>query len=101
MAKIGVLVTSNRHLDQLINFTKAAESLGHSVSIFFTHKGVLLTQESRFPELTGKAEMSLCNVGYESNYLKGKPAPGIPPSGFATQARNGAMIEDCDRYIVL
>jgi len=100
MAKLGIFVRSDKYLSELIEFTKAAKDQGIEVVIFFTHKGVLLTQDPRFPELTGSAEMSLCNVGYEANNLKGKPAPGIPDSGFATQARNGQMIEDCDRYMV-
>jgi hypothetical protein len=100
MPSLAILVRSNKYLDQLIEFVNAAKSEGVEMKIFFTHKGVLLTQEPRFTELTGLADLSLCNVGYESNNLKGKPAPGVPDNGFATQARNGMMIEDCDRYVV-
>ena len=100
MPLLGILVRSNKYLDQLIDFVNAAKSEGVEMKIFFSHKGVLLTQDPRFPELTGLADLSLCNVGYEANNLKGKPAPGVPDTGFATQARNGMMIEDCDRYVV-
>ena len=100
MAKLGILVKSEDHLAELIQLTQAARSQGHEVVIFFTHKGLLLTQDPRFSELTGEAEMSLCRVSYEANDLRGKPAPGLLQSGFATQARNAMMIEDCDRYVV-
>ena len=100
MPLLGILVRSDKYLDELIEFVRAAKEEDVEMKIFFTHKGVLLTQEPRFPELTGLADLSLCNVGYEANNLKGKPAPGVPESGFATQARNGVMIEDCDRYVV-
>ena len=100
MPSLAIFVRSDKYLDQLIDFVNAAKSEGVEMKIFFSHKGVLLTQEPRFTELTGLADLSLCNVGYEANNLKGKPAPGVPDSGFATQARNGMMIEDCDRYVV-
>lgn len=100
MPSLAIFVRSDKYLDQLIDFVNAAKSEGVEMKIFFSHKGVLLTQDPRFPELTGLADLSLCNVGYEANNLKGKPAPGVPDTGFATQARNGMMIEDCDRYVV-
>ena len=100
MPSLAIFVRSDKYLDQLIDFVNVAKSEGVEMKIFFSHKGVLLTQDPRFPELTGLADLSLCNVGYEANNLKGKPAPGVPDTGFATQARNGMMIEDCDRYVV-
>jgi peroxiredoxin family protein len=99
--KLGILVSSNRHLRHLIEITKAAERAGKEVIVFFTHNGVLLTQEPDFPELIGLARYAVCNVNYEGRGLKGKPVPGMDETGFATQARHGEMLEDCDRYIVL
>jgi hypothetical protein len=43
--------------------------------------------------------MSLCNVGFESHNLK-PPVPGIAEGDYATQARNGELIEEQDRYVV-
>jgi peroxiredoxin family protein len=99
--KLGILVSSNRHLRHLIEIVKAAERAGKEVIIFFTHSGVLLTQEPEFAELAGHAKYSVCNVSYEARGLKGKPVPGMDPTGFATQARHGELIEECDRYLVL
>jgi hypothetical protein len=96
---LGVFVSSNKHLDKVIELCKAAGKKEVDVTIFFTHKGTLLTQDPRFAELEGLAKMSLCNVGFESNGLK-PPVVGIGEKDYATQARNGEMIEECDRYVV-
>ncbi len=100
MAKsLGVLVSSNKHLDKIIKLCQAAEKKDVEVTIFFTHLGVMLTKDPRFGELQGMAKMSLCNVSFESHGLK-PPVPGIGDKDYGTQARNGEMIEECDRYVV-
>ncbi len=99
--KLGIFVSSNKNLRHLIETTKAAERAGKEVIIFFSHKGVFLTQEPEFKELVGHARYSLCNVGWEANGLKGKTVPGMDDKGFGTQARHGEIIEDCDKYLVL
>ncbi len=96
---LGILVTTNKYLDKIIRLSKAAERKGADVYIFFTHLGTLLTQDPRFQELEGLAKMSLCNVGFENHGLK-PPVEGIAEKDYATQARNGEMIEECDRYVV-
>jgi hypothetical protein len=96
---LGVFASSDKHLDKIIKLCKAAGKKDVEVTIFFTHKATLLTQDPRFAELEGLAKMSLCNVGFESHRLK-PPVIGIGEKDYATQARNGEMIEDCDRYVV-
>jgi hypothetical protein len=100
MAKsLGVFVSSNKHLDKIIKLCQAAKKKGDvEVTIFFSHLGTLLTQDPRFGELEGLAKMSLCNVGFESHNLK-PPVVGIGEKDYATQARNGELVEDCDRYV--
>jgi hypothetical protein len=100
MAKsLGVFVSSNEHLDKIIKLCQAAKKKGDvEVTIFFSHLGTLLTQDPRFGELEGLAKMSLCNVGFESHNLK-PPVVGIGEKDYATQARNGELIEECDRYV--
>jgi len=100
MAKnLGVFVSSNQHLDKIIKLCQAAKKKDVEVTVFFSHLGTLLTQDPRFAELQGLAKMSLCNVGFESHGLK-PPVPGIGEKDYATQARNGDLIEECDRYVV-
>lgn len=100
MAKsLGLFVSSDKHLDKVISLCRAAKQKDIEVSIFFSHKGTLLTQDPRFKELQGLAKMALCNVGFESNNLK-RPVVGIEEKDYATQARHGELIEECERYLV-
>jgi hypothetical protein len=99
--KLGIFVSSNKNLRHVIEITKAAEAAGKEVLLFFSHKGVLLTQEPEFKELIDHGRKSLCNVGYEANGLKGKTAPGIADKDFGTQSRHGEMVDEVDRYIVM
>jgi hypothetical protein len=97
---LGVTVSSDQHLDKVIKLCQAAQKKGDvEVTVFFTHLGTLLTQNPRFKELEGMAKMALCNVGFEKHGLK-PPVPGIGEKDYATQARHGEMIEDCDRYVM-
>jgi predicted peroxiredoxin len=97
--KLGILVSSDKHLDYVIALTTAAYDKGKSVQIFFTGRGVLLTQKAEFAELEGKAKLSVCDVSFRANSLEGD-VPGVGFKDFATQARNAEMIKDCDRYLV-
>ena len=96
---LGIFVSSDHHLDKVIRLCRAARKKDVDVTIFFTHRGTLLTKDPRFKELEGLAQMSLCNVCFESNKLQ-KPVTGIGDKDFATQARHGDLIEECDRYVV-
>jgi predicted peroxiredoxin len=98
--KLGILVSSNKHLDYVIALTNAAHDRGKSVQIFFTGRGVLLTQKPEFEQLVGKAKLSVCDVSFRANGLSGD-VPGVGFKDFATQARNAEMIKSCDRYVVL
>ena len=100
MAKsLGILVTSDKHLDKLIKLCMAAKDKEIEVKIFFSHLGTLLTQAPRFSELEGLGKLSICKVGFENHGLK-QPVTGINEEDYATQARNAELIEDCDRYVV-
>ena len=97
--RIGILVSSNKHLDYVVAFTKAAHEKGKKIQIFFTGQGVLLTQQPEFTKLVGKAKLSICDVSFRANGLEGE-VPGVGFKDFATQARNAEMIKECDRYLV-
>jgi hypothetical protein len=96
---LGILVSSDQHMDEIIMLCRSAQKKGVEVSIFFTHLGVQLTQDMRFEKLRGLAKMSLCNVSFESQGLR-PPVFGIEEKDFATQARHAELIEECDRYVV-
>ena len=97
--KLGIFVSSDRHLGKIIKLCEAAAEKEVEVIIFFTHRGTLLIRNPRFSELEGKAKMSLCRVAFESHGLKSL-LERIDEKDFDTQARNVEMIEECDRYLV-
>ncbi len=96
---LGIFVNSDQHLDKVISLCKAANNKQVEVHLFFSHLGVLLTQNENFSELEMLATMSVCNVSFEKHGLK-RPVPGILEKDYATQSRHGMMIRDCDRYVV-
>jgi len=99
---LGILVTSNRHLDYVIKLATAAHEKGKAVQIFFTGHGVKLALATDFKKLVGKAKLSICDVSFRSNGFHGREeeVPGVGFKDFATQARNAEMAAECDRYLV-
>lgn len=99
---LGILVTSDRHLDYVINLTDAAHKKGKRVEIFFTGHGVKLCLTRGFQKLVGKAKLSVCDVSFRSNGFHGREDDvlGVGFKDFATQARNAQMAASCDRYVV-
>lgn len=99
---LGLLVSTDRHFSHLLNIVRTARKKGKNVLIFFTGRGVLLTQSPRFKDLAPLAEMSLCRVSFESLGLdENIKIPGLPESSFVSQARHRDIIDRCDRYLVL
>lgn len=98
--KLGILVSSDRHLDHLLGIARAAQAAGKEVTVFLTHRGVLLTQDPAFAQLEGLARVSLCQVNFSAWGLE-RPAPAVADEDFVSQARHAQMIAGCDRYIVL
>ena len=99
--KLGICVAGEAHLRHVIGLTRAAKAAGRSVEVFFTGEGVLLTRDPRFSELIGAARVSVCEVSYIANGLRGEPVEGLVDKDFVTQGRNAEMVEECDRYVVL
>ncbi len=97
---LGILVSSEHHLGYLVKLTKAAARQNKETTIFFTGKGVLLTQEADFSELLPHASLKVCEVSFRANNLSGD-VPGVGFKDFVTQAQNAEMVSECHRYIVL
>ncbi len=105
---LGIFVPTNKHIDHLIGIARAAKKAGKAVCIFLTHDGCLITQDPKYHELAEivdsdeVGEISLCNVGWEELGLKDQPIPaGMDTNDLATQSRHCALIEKCDRYLVI
>lgn len=99
---LAIMVSSDRHLDHVINLTAAAHAKGKQVSLFFTGKGVLLTMEPAFGQLAGKASVNICDASFRANGLHGRQrqVPGVTPTNFTSQANHAEMLAQADRYLV-
>ena len=51
---LGILVPTDKHIDHLIGVAGAAKKAGKALHIFFTHDGVLMTQNPKFQELANQ-----------------------------------------------
>lgn len=96
---LGILVSTDRHLDYVVKLTDAALAGSKDIEIFFTGNGVMLTQHPDFEKLAGKARLSVCETSFRILGLSGD-VPGVGFNEFVTQARNAEMINRCDRYVV-
>ncbi len=96
--KLGVYISSDLNLDQLIKLCQSAKKKGVKVKLFFTHLGTRLCTDTRLSELEGLAEIALCKVGFEDNRLDSSEAK-VDEKGFSSQSWHAEMIYDCDRYI--
>jgi hypothetical protein len=96
---LGILVSSDQHLDKIVALCRSAQKKDVAVSVFLTHLGAQLTRDTRFEALQDLATISLCNVSFESQGLR-PPVAGMDEKDFATQARHAELIEECDRYVV-
>ena len=106
--KLGIFVPTNKHINHLIGIARAAKKAGKTLCIFLTHEGVRISQHPRYQELAEiissdeDNEISLCNVSWEALGLKDQSIPtGMTAKDLATQSRHCAMIDKCDRYMVI
>ena len=99
---LAILISSDKHLDHVVNLTTAAFAKGKKVRLFFNGKGVLLTLKPKFKALVGKAVLSICDVSFRANGLHGREheVPGVTMDAFSTQAGNAEMLNMADRLLV-
>jgi hypothetical protein len=99
---LGILVTTDRHLDSVIKVVNAAHDKGKEVQAFFTGPAVHLTLQPDFAKLEGKAKLWICDVSFRGNGYHGREdeVPGVGFKDFATQGRNAEMLAEMDRYVV-
>ena len=96
---LGILVTSDQHLNYVVKLTETAYSKGKKIKIFFTGKAVRLVASGEFRQLIGKASLSICEWSSLSQGLT-EPIPGIDAGIFETQAKYAEIIKECDRFVV-
>ena len=96
--RLGIHVTSDQHLDKLLELCRAANRKNVAVSIFLTHIGTRLSKTPSFKEITDLAQVALCTVAFEDGGLE-EPVDGLDDSAFSSQVWHVEMLHDCDRYL--
>ena len=99
--KLGILVTTDRHLDHVLGLAKAAVAKGHEVMMFNMDAGTRLLGNPDFRALctTKGVSMSFCDhsAGHENVSKEGLPAEIVCGSQF----NNANMMHDADKVINL
>jgi predicted peroxiredoxin len=99
--KLGILVSSDKHLDHIVGLTKAAIDKGKEVHVFFTGEGVKLCPDPKAQELVkAGAKVSLCDKTYQGLGLNKEHGDQIEGMEHGSQDNNADIIEEVDRYVV-
>ncbi len=99
--KLGILVNTDRHLDQVLGIIRAAVSKSHEVTVFAMDDGLRLLSDPSFSGLAGtdNVSMSICRHSAERLEIETENlAEGITAG---SQFENALMAHDADRMIVL
>ncbi len=99
--KLGMLINTAKHVDDVVGICRAALARNHQVSIFVTDEGSRLLESAAFvslAELQG-VSMSVCD---HSAKMIGANTEGLSPKIVrASQLNNAMMNHSADRVIVL
>ncbi|MBC8412328.1 MAG: DsrE family protein [Nitrospira sp.] len=99
--KLGILVNTDRHLDEIEGISMAALKKGHEVAVFFMDEGVRLLADKK---ISGLAEVDNINMSYcdYSTMRIGLCKEGISDNiSCGSQFDNSSMNHDSDRVVVL
>ena len=99
--KLGILVNTARHLDDVVGLTEAAIAKGREVIIFAMDEGTRLLDERRFVSLACVAgvTMSVCEHSAKSQHVNIEHL--APQIRCGSQLNNATMVHAADRVIVL
>ena len=99
--KLGLLITTDRHLDAVMGLTDAAVSKGHEVVLFNMDAGTKLLANDTFRQLCKKkgVTMAFCDHSLQGEKVSKE---GIPPEIVCgSQFNNANMMHDVDRVLNL
>lgn len=99
--KLGILVNTDKYLEDVIGITKAALSGGHEVIIFTMDDGVKLFESPSYTALCKLqgVSMSFCNLSAERLDIDRDGIPDEIVRG--SQYNNAGMVHQADKVIVL
>lgn len=99
--KLGILVNTARHLDDVVGIARAALAKNHQVIIFTMDEGTRLLEDPVFVSLAGIEGVSL-SVCDHSAKMHGVNVEGLSPKIVCgSQLHNAMMNHNADRVVVL
>ncbi len=99
--KLGMLVNTNKHLEDVIGLTKSALAKGHEVIIFTMDEGTKLLENPSYADLCKMQGVTMSFCDHAAKKL-GAKTEGVPSEIVCgSQYNNAAMDHESDRVIVL
>jgi len=99
--KLGIIVTTDKHLDHILGIARSALSKGHEVLIFNMDEGVKLLDNPSFTALCNEngLTMSFCDYSTKTVEMSTEGIPGEIACG--SQFDNANINHDSDKVIIL
>lgn len=99
--KLGILVNSAKHLDDVIGLTEAAIAKGREVVIFAMDEGTRLLDQGPFASLASVAgvTMSVCEHSAKAHGVSIEHL--APQIRCGSQLNNAMMVHAADRVVIL
>lgn len=99
--KLGILVNTDRHPEDLAGIVNAAIAKGHEVTMFFMDDGVKLLNAPMVKSLAENAAVDMSYCDYSTQRI-GMSTDGVSDSiDCGSQFNNAMMNQEADRVIVL
>jgi len=99
--KLGILLNTARHLDDVVGICRAALAKNHQVIIFAMDEGTRLLENQNLSPLAGLEGVSVSMCEHSAKML-GVNTEGLSPNIVSgSQLQNAMMNHNADRVIVL
>ena len=99
--RLGILVTTDMHLDAVVGLTKEALATGHEVTIFSMDVGSNLLAEQSYTGLSQREGVRMSYCEYNAKTM-GIATGGLPAEiTGGSQYDNASMNHEADKVVVL
>ncbi len=94
MSKLGILVNTDKYLEDIVGVTEAAKAVGHDVTIFMMDDGTLLAQDL-CDRLSGEAQLTYCEHSASLRQVS-----DVEGATSGSQYQNAVMMHEADKVVV-
>lgn len=99
--KLGILMNTDKNVEDVIGLVNAAVSKGHEVVLFNMDKGIPPLETDAYRQLCKKSGVSIAYCDHSSKH-EGLNKDGIPEEVVCgSQFDNANMMHDADKVIVI